>query len=161
MELLEKLQEQQKDLIIRISGLSDLYLQYQAKEEYDLLSIQIEELKNQLISIQKENDAKAIENIIDNLEQERKDYYNDLFCKCSFIDAINKTNNLCIEKLCEKMRLRLPKDLDDKRVLTMMLNSLDYHLDLCDLESNCIDTIGRGKQKIKIFVENQNIYTYK
>lgn len=143
---IELLTNQQNDLIIRIAGLSDPFLEIQAREEYEFIQQQITELQNQTISCIL-NDFKQ-----EHLEEYKCEETNDL------ILALEKTNKISIIDEIKTKRIRIPT-LADRRLLFCLAQGLDLRIDVYDLESCLLDTINTsGNKSVKLYVNCMKRY---
>lgn len=143
---IESLTEQQNNLIIRIAGLSDPFLELQAREEYEFIQQQINELQSQSLSC-----------ILTDFKQQHLDEY-----KCDETDdlilALEKTNKISIISDIKSKRIRIPK-LSDRRLLFCLAQGLDLCINIYDLESYLLDTVNtNGKQQVKLYVNCMKRY---
>lgn len=148
VEKLKKLEIQQHDLICRISGLTIDELKEQAREEYQQIIEQIEQI-NTLIE-QQENSKFG--EIINQSTIELVNFYTEQFIKVGLIQAIELTNNISLTSVLNKCRLRIPK-LADRRLLALLANYLDSQIVILDMENVILDDIGTGKTPIKLYVD--------
>jgi len=135
-----KLYEQQSTLINRICGVTDSVLKDQLAEEYRDLEYNITNTENQYYH------NKFNEIIIEHIN-----YYNRMFYKTDIITALEKTNNIDINTILQKKRLRIPK-LDNRRSLLLLANELSSIIVVKDLESRIVDCIGNTKESKKKYL---------
>lgn len=144
----KSLLETKNNLIIRISGLSDIILLEQAKEEYTLLEKKIN-------SIEKEKYNNLINSII--LDHEK--YYRELYVeskdwlKC--MAKINKFDKIDFISDLNKKRIKLTSNFNRYRIL-IMLNTINAKIYVLDLRGELIDEIGTG-DKIYVLYINEFI----
>ena len=131
----------QKNLVIRISGLSDYILKEQAYEEYNLLDLEIKQYETDYHN-------KFIENIISN----HKQYYYDQYKFTSdIVKALtrNITEYKTLTHIIQTRRIKLPKNIHDRRTFFYFANALNCLIDVKDLEEYSIMTIGDPNNKPK------------
>lgn len=143
---IESLTEQQNNLIIRIAGLSDPFLELQAREEYEFIQQQIDELQSQTLSC-----------ILADFKNQHQEEY-----KCEETDdlilALEKTNKISIMDDIKAKRIRIPK-LSDRRLLFHLAQGLDLCINIYDLESYLLDTVNTsGKQQVKLYINCMKRY---
>ena len=140
------LQDTLNNLIIRISGVSDLELKDTLKDEY----LHLTELINfKTIEIQ-ELEMQYFKMYIGELINEFCKFYENQFKSVSLLDAIKKFNLL---DECNKYRLRPITSIKQKRDLSILLSLLNCYIDILDYESNIIDTLGKkDKQQTRIII---------
>lgn len=87
--------------------------------------------------------------IADELFAEYLNFYANQFIECSIEDAF-LTNNLDLQGLTKKYRMRPITSLEQKRELCILMNEMRIQLKLIDYEGRLVDTIGKftgdGKQ---------------
>ena len=136
---------QRNDLIIRISGLSDWYLQEQAQQEYQLLNDTIEELETTYLHM-----------VFLNIADKYRSFYREQFrVEPDVITAI-ELSNIGIFKpgdlhmFVKHQKLRVPGTLDGlfsdysdaRRLLLVLAKALDRKLCILDMASVIIDELG-------------------
>jgi hypothetical protein len=144
---IDSLTTQRNDLIIRISGLSDWYLQDQAQQEYQLLNDTIEELETSYVHMM----------FLDIADRYRSFYREQFRVESDVITAIELSNS-CVFKpgelhlFVKRQKLRVPNTLDKlfdnysdaRRLLLVLATALDRKLCILDMASVVIDELGNG-----------------
>jgi len=81
--------------------------------------------------------------IADGLFAEYLSFYASQFIECSIEDAF-LTNNLDLQELTKKYRMRPITSLKQKRELCILMNEMRIQLKLIDYEGKLVDTIGKS-----------------
>ena len=89
--------------------------------------------------------------LMEKTKKELKEFYEKQFIKSDIITCIEKTNNMNLQDIIKKLRLRKPLDITQRKELCILLNSIDKKLILLDYEGSYIDTIGKGSTELKIY----------
>lgn len=131
---INKLNEEYKDLINRISGLTDDILKEQAREEYEMLEYSIINYKQEMSILKK---------VLDFKKEEGK------YHKTSYIlKAIELNNGLPEDFLKKKMilnRCKIPTSINNHKEIIQMTNTINCTLIIKDIKNNEICKIGKGK----------------
>lgn len=150
-----KLTEEQNNLIIRICGLSDPLLEIQAREEYELLTVQLAELNEKYNQLTIEQDVKLMtKNINDTLSEMKQELQISYYNQYIKIDNINTKTILAVLEqtnysgLTDKImmsKVRLPNSLADRRQFALIADILESQITIYDLEGKILDMIGKSK----------------
>jgi hypothetical protein len=84
-------------------------------------------------------------------KKELRECYEKQFIKSDIITCIEKTNNINLQDIIKKLRLRNPADITQRKELCILLNSIDKNLTLLDYEGIYIDNIGKGSTELKLY----------
>ena len=129
--------------LIRLISITDEQYIADCQEEYTELTNQIAELSAKIQSL--EDTKETIELI---------HMYEEKFVPASFMESIysddKKNISSDITNKLNTLRIRFPKNLQDARVLNLMLQALNCPLVILDYQGYCYKTIGSG--------ENPSIY---
>ena len=138
--LLDKLYQQQNDLVQRIAGLTDYILKEQVQEEFVMLEEKIAKIREQV-------ETRSLHEKLVEICKEHVAYYKTQFIlEKNMVTAIEKTNNIDLTLLLNKHRLRIPKGLNNRRDLCIMANALKKVVVVKDLEGIIIDQIGNWEK---------------
>jgi hypothetical protein len=158
---MDALQEKYKNLIIRISGVTDDVLKEQLQEECVMLEerIQIEASKIQAtVDAIKQVEIQKFEEFLLTFVSDHKEFYRTQFIKEEdLVLALEITNNKRnLSNMFKQNRLRAPTKLSQRKELLYIANTLNWFITVCDMESLPVDTIGVKKDdsiNIKIYVD--------
>lgn len=144
--MLSQLKKEKIELIKRIAGVSDNVLKEQLREEYECLEKKID--KEEKISF--EEKMKELE------KKHMEDYLSQFLLSDNLLTSLEITNELpdkSLKRMIKKANIKKPTGPHDRRTICMMCNALGFQIDVCDLESNVMDTIGKKADvKYKLYV---------
>jgi hypothetical protein len=93
-------------------------------------------------------------------------YYQDQFQPSELITSIEKTNNLALQNIIHKNKLRTPSSIEDRRLLLLIGQCIGRPIYILDIEGIILDTIGIDKPGIlpivvyTNYVSRFNVYYY-
>ena len=134
---IDKLIHERNSLLLRICGVSDELLSIQLRNDYKILEESINNNENKYLHVQ-----------FSLMAQEHIDFYTKQFTiENNIIKAIELTNPLVYqtdELLCkvQKIKLRIPNKLSERRLFTILANSINKRIKILDMESKVLDEIG-------------------
>lgn len=147
--VLDRLYEEQNNLLSRIAGVSDLVLKEQLMEEFQILESKI-----------KHEEEEALNDLMLDVYAEHLNVYENKFVKeQDFTKCLFNTNN-SLENELKNHRVRLPKSLNDRRGLLTIANCLNKLVRVIDLEGVVLDKIGKINSKVNGKKYNQFIDVY-
>jgi phosphoribulokinase len=131
------------NLLMRIVGVTDSVLKEQLVYDYESISNRLAVQQAILTSAE----ADYLNSIVSNWYTDYMNFYRKQFVPADLIYCIEKTNKLPIGSLAvaiSKQRLRMPTDLNCKRELCMLANTLNKKIKVLGIDGEVIDEIGRG-----------------
>lgn len=138
-EKLNKLKSEEIELLKRITGITQYVLKEQLADEYTDLSNNILITEQQLTQF----NQMLLDKIFSEMYNDLFTYYSLQFKKNNnLITSIELTNNTSIQSNILANRLRIPKDITDRRTLIILLNFLNCSLVVKNLENITLDIIG-------------------
>lgn len=135
---LSEITEQHNNLICRISGISDPILQEQLSEEYVMIEEQLSTAQAKF----NEAEKLLVESLISDWYGDYLEFYRKQFIENNPIRCIEKTNHIEISALIERMRLRIPTSMKNKRELHLIAITLKKKIRLLSFDGTEIDTMG-------------------
>lgn len=142
MDKLNILCEKKNELIIRIAGVTDEILMEQLREEYQMLDEKI----------QRAEQAAWNELFVAMCDDIREFYACQFKPESNIIQALEITNNVKLEDICQRSRIRAPKSMLDRRQLCILADALKKKIVVRDIEGYTLDTIGVWPENLSLHI---------
>ena len=122
----------------------------QLQERLNKILVDIVSVTNEIRIEQLREEYNEVESKL--LELSELEHYKRLYRTCSLSQALENTNNIDISKICKIFMLRPLTTLDNTRLLIPFLSACNASLEIRDMQSVLIDTIGKGETKYTVYV---------
>lgn len=133
-----KLLEEHNNELIQVISVSDEVSKEIFRESY----LEVQNKLQMAEAYYKSLESQFLAEIVDELFLEYLSFYASQFVECSVEQAF-LTNNLDLQELTKKYRMRPITSLEQKRELCILMNEMHIQLKLIDYEGKPVDVIGK------------------